>query len=74
MAEALSMWTVYDHPSDYPDCFVARLSLISRAGIVTTRETITAATLEELRGKLPPGLYRLNRDPLDDPVIVEIWL
>jgi hypothetical protein len=74
MNEALQLWTIYDHPSDFPDCFVARLSLVSRGGIITTRETLTAPTLEALRSQLPPGLYRLNRDPYDDPVIVEVWL
>jgi hypothetical protein len=74
MNEALQLWTIYDHPSDFPDCFIARMSLISRAGMVMTRETITGATLEELRSRLPRGLIRFNRDPTDDPVIVEVWL
>jgi hypothetical protein len=72
--DALALWTVYDHPSDFPDRFVARLSLISRTGTVVTNETVSAATLEELRDRLPPGLHRLDRDPSDDPVIVETWL
>lgn len=72
--EPLRLWTIYDHPSDFPDRFIARLSLVSRAGIVATRQTISATSLEELRSKLPPGLYRINRDPGDDPVIVEVWL
>jgi hypothetical protein len=72
--EALGIWTVYDHPRDFPDCFVARRSLSSAGGIFMTDEVVTAATLEELRALLPPGLYRIDRDPLDDPVIVEVWL
>jgi hypothetical protein len=72
--DALALWTVYDHPSDFPDRFVARLSLISRTGTVVTNETVSAATLAELRDRLPPGLHRLDRDPSDDPVIVETWL
>jgi hypothetical protein len=72
--DALALWTVYDHPSDFPDRFIARLSLISRTGVVATQKTVSAATLEELRDRLPPGLCRLDRDPSDDPVIVETWL
>jgi hypothetical protein len=72
--ESLRIWTIYDHPSDFPDCFIARMSLVSVDGLVPTREIITAATLEELRSQLPGGLYRLNRHPDDDPVIVEVWL
>jgi hypothetical protein len=74
MGEPLRVWTVYDHPSDFPDCFVARLALVSDAGVVPTQETLTAATLEELRRRLPCGLFRFNRDPADHPVIVEVWL
>jgi hypothetical protein len=72
--DALALWTVYDHPSDFPDRFIARLWLVSRTGTVMTEETVSAATLEELRDRLPPGLYRLDRDPNDDPVVVETWL
>jgi hypothetical protein len=74
MSEALPIWTVYDHPTDFPDCFIARLSLVSRWGNVTTQTILTAATLEDLRSQLPRGLYRLDRDPADDPVIVEVWM
>jgi hypothetical protein len=70
----LRIWTVYDHPSDFPDCFIARLSLVAADGVVVTDETVTAPTLEDLRSRLPFGLYRLDRNPADDPVIVEVWL
>jgi hypothetical protein len=70
----LHIWTVYDHPSDFPDCFIARLSLVAADGIVTTMETVTGATLDELRSRLPRGLHRLNREHADDPAIVEVWL
>jgi hypothetical protein len=72
--DALALWTVYDHPSDFPDRFIARLWLVSRTGTVMTEETVSAATLEELRDRLPSGLCRLDRDPSDDPVVVETWL
>ena len=39
-----------------------------------TSDMITAQTIERLRELLPPGLERLERDPEDDPSIVEVWL
>jgi hypothetical protein len=74
MTDALPIWTVYDHPSDFPDCFIARMSLVSRAGMVMTKETVTGVTLGELRSRLPRGLVRFDRDPADDSVIVEVWV
>jgi hypothetical protein len=67
----LAMWAVYDHPADYPDCFVARLFRFERpTGIV-----IPAPTLASLRDELAiRGLTPLQRDPRDDPVIVEVWI
>lgn len=73
--DPLAMWTVTDHPKDYPNDFVARKQLIGPGGVMAwTREIITGKTLAELRTKLPPGLHCLGRQPGDDPVIVEVWL
>jgi hypothetical protein len=71
--EILQIWTVYDHPSDYPDKYVARLHVVSKSGTGPTTEMFVADTLEELRVLLPPGLYCLPRYAADDPVIVETW-
>ena len=68
--EIFLLWTVYDHPPDYPDHFVARLF----ADGVETNVGFLADTLEALRDKLPPGLYPLARSPSDPPSIVETWL
>lgn len=80
MPDDLPMWVIYDHPKDFPDCFVARKHVvvgglppgISMSG--ATPETLTADTLAALREKLPPGLTCLTRDLGDDPVILETWL
>jgi hypothetical protein len=69
----LSLWTVYDHPSDHPAYWVARRWEIRREA-VPTGDLLKADTLDELRGLLPPGLDRLPREPGDDPAIVETWL
>lgn len=70
----LSMWVVYDHPADAPDTFVARRWDVTAGDPTATSYLFTADTLEDLRAKLPLGLTRLDRSPLDDPVIVETWL
>lgn len=71
----LGIWTVYDHPADYPVGFIARLYHGGPGGVVATEHTVTAATLDLLRGQLPAHLhYCLPRHPDDDPKIVESWI
>lgn len=73
-AQGLEMWTVYDHPRDCPDDFIARLWLITAGEPQPTTATIKgplAAIREVLANK---GLVKLMRDPNDDAVIVETWL
>jgi hypothetical protein len=72
--EFLHIWTVYDHPTDQPDCYVARLWIIGDGQIKSSNDMFTADTLDELRRLLPPGLNRLDRFDQDDPKIVEVWL
>lgn len=66
----LQMWVVYDSPVDLPGRFVARKWINE----MPTSELLQAKTLTELRVKLPGGLWRLNRDESDDPIIVETWM
>jgi len=72
----LYMWTIYDHPRDYPICFVARKWEIGPHGATMPTDHICfGATLEEVRSLLPKGLICIRRDPVkDDPNIVETWL
>jgi hypothetical protein len=73
--DALYMWTVYEHPRDAPEKYVARLWRIERGKTAETDTVILRDTLDEMRIVLARmNLYRLERDPLDDPVIVETWL
>lgn len=71
--EVLSIWTVYQHPKDYPAQFVARRFEATNPLTVTT-DFLQADDLNGLREQLPAGLYRLPRESGDDPVIVETWL
>jgi hypothetical protein len=67
----LSLWTLYDHPRDFPDCFVARRFELDRP----TSHVMTAPTLEALRNAMQHlGLVRIERSPEDDAKIIEVWL
>lgn len=72
---ALAIWTVYDHPSDFPDVFVARKYLAGQGVAVATDDTITSPSIEALREVfLQKGLTCIVRDASDDSKIVESWL
>jgi hypothetical protein len=77
----LEIWTVYDHPSDFPDSFVAHKFVLDQP----TDEIMIAATLPDLRkmiqnlsGNLAIPINSpttlIQRWPDDDPKIVESWL
>ena len=67
----LPIWTVYDHPADYPACWVARKWI----GEEPTDAVMVAPTLELLRKWLADmGLVCMDRHPDDDPAIKETWL
>lgn len=74
----VSIWTVYEKPSDYPLSFVARRFVLDRP----TTDLVVAPDLESVRNWLQMHAHeygefcgvRLERDPLDEPQIVEGWL
>lgn len=71
MSEPLYIWTVYDHPSDFPDNFVARKFALDKP----TAEILVSDNIYKLRVALKcMGLVCLTRAPEDDPKIVETWL
>jgi hypothetical protein len=70
----LLIWTIYDHPSDYPDWFVARPTIIRPKTSGPMPMHLMAKDLETLRAMLPDGLTRLNRQPSDDACIIEVWV
>lgn len=69
----LRMFTIYDHPTDYPRHWVVRGSTIRPGGPVNDDRVQLADTLEEARALIPPGLARMERLPADVPCIVETW-
>jgi hypothetical protein len=69
--QELPMWVVYDHPSDFPNNYVARRWHGERA----TSDLMVCPDLEVIRRQLRlRGLYKLDRWEGDDPMIVEVWL
>lgn len=73
--DAFEMWTIYDHPSDAPEFFVARKWLITGGAAIATGETMSEEDIDTLRKYFQiGGMTCLPRQPGDDPVIVESWL
>jgi hypothetical protein len=70
----LLIWTIYQHPRDFPDWFVARPYVIRPKTSGPMPMHLMAHTLDCLRLMLPNGLTRLDRQPADDPVILETWV
>jgi hypothetical protein len=75
--DMVSGWTVYDHPKDYPNTFVARF-FVCRHGDpepLPTDNHIVSPTLEDIRTIMrSAGLVPIRRLDDDDPKIVEVWL
>ena len=72
-ADELSLWTVYEHPKDFPGQFIARRWIVGGEGR-PTNDVLVAESLEGVRKQLPDGLVRLPRNTEDPPVVVETWI
>jgi hypothetical protein len=75
VSRQLVMYAIYRHPADYPGEFIMR----RWAGLTCTpidqgAPFARGRTLEEVQQALPPGLYNMGRQALDDPVVVEVWM
>lgn len=67
----LQVWTIYDHPTDFPNKFAARRFVYDKP----TGDVITTDDIENLRTFFrSQGLTCLPRSESDDPVIVETWM
>ena len=62
-------YVVYDHPKDFPHCWVAR----KFNWHMPMDEILVSPTLEALREIIPFSTC-MQRHPDDDPVIYEIWI
>ena len=72
----LSMWTVYDHPRDFPHNWVAREWTVTAGKTIATGNFMLAPDVEMLREMLltQMHLHRVPRSEGDDPKIVETWI
>jgi hypothetical protein len=73
----LAMWTIYDHPRDFPNHFIARKwDIVSgKQNPVRTEEIRTETELHTLRNYFAGlGLMCLPRMEGDDPTILETWM
>lgn len=75
MKDGLPMWTIYDHPKDYPHVFVARRWLVDAKGAQWTDLVLIDDDIGRLRLEMERrGLIKLDRHPDDDPVVLETWV
>lgn len=73
-AEAVAIYTIYDHPRDFPAAFVVREWRVTEAGPVPGRAW-RSATLDGARRRVPAqASHCLARDPEDDRTVVETWI
>jgi hypothetical protein len=71
----LYLYTVYDHPKDYPNHFVARRFEVSGDAAGATSDMQLFDSLEEVRKLFQSwGLFCLGRSRMDEPQIVETWV
>lgn len=71
----LELWTIYDHPRDAPEWFVARKWITRSGETLGTTHCIYEEDLEAMRAHmLAYGLTCISRSEQDDPVIIETWL
>ena len=71
---SLSMITVYRHPDDYKDKYVARLYIVEKGVTKCTTAIVLADTLDEIRTKIPSHLFRMPRSENDLESVVESYL
>jgi len=74
----VSMWAIYENPTDYPGKFVVR-EWRSLGGVVQFAKDplCVVDTLQQARAAVIGNrrdLLNIGRAPSDDPVIVEVWL
>lgn len=72
----LAVWVIYQRPKDYPEGYVLRCQWAMKGTPGFKADTIAwyAASPDELRAILPPGLECLGRMADDDGAILETWI
>lgn len=71
----MDLYVVYHDPSDFRDQYVVRRQTAGPGVVTAAPEPLAVGPdLDQVRAALPAGLTRLERDPDDDPCILEIWV
>ncbi|TAL42613.1 MAG: hypothetical protein EPN91_07915 [Salinibacterium sp.] len=66
---------IYNRPSDYPDGYLVKTYIVERGNIAPGKILgHSLPSLEAARELVPDGMWRIERLPGDDPVIVEVWV
>jgi len=74
-ATTIDIWTICDHPTDFPDQFTACRHVAEAGRSYPTGELLVADDIEALRREMVErGLVCIGRQAGDDPVIVECWI
>ena len=72
---SLMIWTIYNHPKDYPSGFIARAFEVTKEGSVATSAVLVDSELKPIQDIfIQAGLTRMIRNTGDDYKIVESWL
>jgi hypothetical protein len=77
----LRIYTVYDHPADFPKDYVVRVWEMRGGEPHKTNEGHRSPDLDIVRSwiewhahRYGVGVVRIERDANDDPVILENWI
>jgi hypothetical protein len=71
----ITIYTIYDHPIDYPSRYVLRKSFIKGGQIKVDTEVKLYEDLGILREEMVDlGLAYIPRSPEDEDCILECWL
>lgn len=76
MSDELQQWTIYDHPADFPNNYVARQWFVGASG-ARPGDYAVHPDPDKLRDYIQqqlPGAVCLTRSPEDHPTIMETWL
>ena len=71
--KTVSMWAIYEHPTDHPDAYVMREWLVSESGAMPGNGQVFD-TLEAARAAVPAAATRIDWPGEPDPHIVETYM
>jgi hypothetical protein len=72
----LNVWTIYDHPKDFPDTYVARRFEVGKGRElpIVTNDTVQGELQIVRESFRRCGLTCFTRNEQDEPQIIESWL